>query len=913
VNAPRLLPRGSPDTPTRVGVLARMRVGTKLMLLVLLPVCSLLVFASIATVGDWRAARRLRDFRADARLSFGTAAALTAVQDERRATALERLGVRSDGRQIAALQRATDAALRRAVPPTPGRRSGVDAAARLRVARRHLDALRRQAAAGSVGVQQIIEDYGRIDRELYGIVRDLDDARPTQATNEATIAYAGLVQAIEGADLERVTQAAAFRNGTASVRVRGTLVEAGTLDDFRGYAGRPLVAGLDRVLAGPASATVNRVRELMVQDPESLSRRFSLGQWLGASGRRIDGLRRLERRSAAHLDSVATDDLGSAEAAVRWEVAASVAVLLLVTGLGLAVRRSITQPLEEVSDGARKLSEGQLASGVTYAGRDEIGEVAAAFRDLHVTTEHLADEIRAMNVAVEANRLDRRADTAAFEGRWAELLGGMNDTMAAFAELQGRREQAERQADRIFELSQDLLCIAGFDGYFKRVNPAFERLLGYPIETLLSRPTRDFVHPDDRSARDEGHGRLRTAEDVRRFELRQLCSDGSVRRVEWSARPVPEEELIYAVGRDVTDSRHAADEQAALRRVATLVAKGAMPEEIFGAVVTEVQALFDAASACIVRFEPDGSTIMVCSTPDGSAATPEGLAAAVAGTRTATRADGAVGAPIVVQDRLWGVVAVAEGADSPSPGAEERLARFTDLVATAIANAQSRAEVAASRARVVTAGDEERRRVVRDLHDGAQQGLVHTIFTLRLASKGLDDGDEEAPALIAEALEHAERAIDELRALSHGILPAALTSGGLGTGIEALVSRMPVPVRTDVPVGRFPAVVEATAYFVVAEALTNIVKHARAAHADVTVELEDGRVRIVVRDDGVGGARSDGRGLVGVRDRLEALHGWLRIDSPMGCGTLLAAEIPLSDSPVAQGAPAPGSASSQEA
>ena len=380
------------------------------------------------------------------------------------------------------------------------------------------------------------------------------------------------------------------------------------------------------------------------------------------------------------------------------------------------------------------LSAGQLASGVSYAGRDEIGDVAAAFRDLHVTAERLAEEIRAMNVAVEDNRLDHRADVAAFEGRWVELMGGINDTMAAFAELQGRREQAERQADRIFELSHDLLCIAGFDGYFKRVNPAFERLLGYPAETMLSRPTREFVHPDDRAARDERHAKLEAGEDVHRFELRQLCSDGSVRRVEWSARSVPEERLIYGVGRDVTESRRAADEQAALRRVATLVAKGVAPAEIFAAVAREVRALFEAASAGVVRFDPDGSLAVLGSVPDGSGAAHENVAVAVADTGSASRADGAVGAPIVVEDRLWGVVAVSEGAEPLPPGAEERLARFTDLVATAIANAESRAEVAASRARVVAAGDEERRRVVRDLHDGAQQGLVHTIITLELAS-----------------------------------------------------------------------------------------------------------------------------------------------------------------------------------
>jgi PAS domain S-box-containing protein len=888
-----------------------MRVGTKLMLLVLLPVCSLLVFASVSAVDHWRAADRLRDFRGATQLSFRSADLAKALANERAAVTLDQLGVASvDRRRVAAAQRATDAALRQGLP-RKGEDPAVNVAGRLQEMRRRLDAARRQAASESLG--QMFEDYGVIARAPFGIVRDLDSARPSRATGRAATAYVAVLQAIEGAEMERVTVAAALVHGAESVRIRGVIVEAGALDDFRQYAARDLVAQLNTLLVAPTSATVTGVRQVLVRDPASLRRRITLQRWLVASGTRMGALRRLERRTAGQLGAVASADLGAAQASARRTVAASIAVLLAVLGFGVLLWRSITRPLGEVSEGARRLSAGQLASGVSYVGRDEIGEVAASFRDLHVTTEHLADEIRALNVAIEDNRLDHRADTAAFDGTWAELMGGINDTMAAFADLQDRGERAERQADRVFELSQDLLCVAGFDGYFKRVNPAFERLLGYPTETLLSRPTRDFIHPDDRPARDEGHARLETAEDVSRFELRQLCSDGSVRRVEWSARPVPEEGLIYAVGRDVTDSRRAADEQAALRRVATLVAKGVMPEEIFGAVVTEVQALFDAASACIVRLEPDGSTIMVCSTPEGSGAAPEGLAAAVAGTGAATHADGALGAPIVVQDRLWGVVAVSEGTDAFSAGDEQRLARFTDLVATAIANAQSRAEVAASRARVVTASDTERRRVVRDLHDGAQQGLVHTIFTLKLASKGLDEGDEEAPALVAEALAHAERAIDELRALAHGILPAALTSGGLRAGIEALVSRMPLPVGTDVPGGRLPTVVEATAYLVVAEALTNIVKHARAAHADVKVQLEDGSLRIVVRDDGVGGARLDGHGLVGLRDRLEALHGWLRIDSPVGCGTLLTAEIPMSGHPVARGASAPEAATSQEA
>jgi signal transduction histidine kinase len=216
-------------------------------------------------------------------------------------------------------------------------------------------------------------------------------------------------------------------------------------------------------------------------------------------------------------------------------------------------------------------------------------------------------------------------------------------------------------------------------------------------------------------------------------------------------------------------------------------------------------------------------------------------------------------------------------------------------VATAIANAEAQTEVAASRARIVSATDDERRRVVRDLHDGAQQRLVHTVVTLKLAHRALQNEETDLPALLTEALDNAEQATAELRELAHGILPPVLTQGGLRAGVDALASRMPVPIEIDVTVGRLPAAVEATAYFVVAEALTNVAKHAHAGRAEVTVRIEHGTLAVHVRDDGVGGARPDGggTGLIGLADRLAAIDGELRVDSPADSGTLVAAAIPL--------------------
>ena len=208
--------------------------------------------------------------------------------------------------------------------------------------------------------------------------------------------------------------------------------------------------------------------------------------------------------------------------------------------------------------------------------------------------------------------------------------------------------------------------------------------------------------------------------------------------------------------------------------------------------------------------------------------------------------------------------------------------------------AAERGRESESRARVLRAADEERRRVVRDLHDGAQQRLVHTVITLKLAQRAQRAGDPSAAALVDEALGHAERATAELRDLSHGILPAALARGGLRAAVGLLATRSTLPVSVDVPPGRLPPTLEATAYFVVAEALTNVVKHADADRAEVRATVDRGELRIEVRDDGKGGALLNGSsGLLGLQDRVATLQGRLDVRSPAGGGTVICARLPI--------------------
>ena len=487
-----------------------------------------------------------------------------------------------------------------------------------------------------------------------------------------------------------------------------------------------------------------------------------------------------------------------------------------------------------------------------------------------------------------------------------------------------RRRRAEREVAEILEVSLDPMCIMGVDGYLKRVNLAFERTLGYDGHELLGRPVLDFVHPDDRDATALSLHRLQEGHGEQSLESRYVRADGAVRWLQWNTHPLPERGLVYAAAHDVTDIRTLAQEQAALRRVATLVAEGADDADVFNAVTVEVGRLLGADATRLLRHKPDGTVAVVAGdgAPDAEMGIrpPPGrfeddvwwsVAQRAGGGSTEHGADGsalpgeeepapeigaAVASPIVVSSRHWGVIVAAwkrrEGARGDT---ETRMAQFTELVATAVANAESRALLAASRQRIVATADETRRRLERDLHDGAQQRLVHTIVALKLAGRALDQGDEKADGLVHEALENAESANEELRELARGIMPAVLTRNGLSPALEAVAERSPIPVALDVrTAGRLPERAEVTTYFVISEALTNAAKHSHASSVQVTVESNDSEVRLSIEDNGIGGADpARGSGLVGLRDRVEAIGGTLTVRSPAGAGTHLTVELPL--------------------
>jgi signal transduction histidine kinase len=275
---------------------------------------------------------------------------------------------------------------------------------------------------------------------------------------------------------------------------------------------------------------------------------------------------------------------------------------------------------------------------------------------------------------------------------------------------------------------------------------------------------------------------------------------------------------------------------------------------------------------------------------DFSAATnPIGVAAREAGLKSA------VASPIVVEGHLWGVVTAASTEGRMPPDTDARLASFTDLVATAIGNAQGRSELAASRRRIVAASDETRRRIERDIHDGTQQRLVSLGLAIRAAEADLPSDSRELRDELGRIAIGLADAVEDLQELSRGIHPAILSRGGLGPALRELALRSPIPVHLDIPEDRrFPEPIEVAAYFVASEALANAAKHSQATGIEVTLIRQDARLELSARDDGVGGADpGHGSGLVGLRDRVEALGGSLLVSSRPGDGTHLTAKLPL--------------------
>jgi PAS domain S-box-containing protein len=367
-----------------------------------------------------------------------------------------------------------------------------------------------------------------------------------------------------------------------------------------------------------------------------------------------------------------------------------------------------------------------------------------------------------------------------------------------------------------------------------------------------------------------------------------------------------------------------ADEQAALRRVATLVAQERSPAEVFAAVAEEIGRVLQVEDTRMIRYEPDGTATITASWGKLDAELPVGTNMAVGGenistwvfrTGRAARKDyyddasgalgdrahelgvrSAVGTPIIVGGRLWGAMITASMTAEPLPvETEARMGQFTELVATAISNIEARSDLAASRARIVAATDEARRRFERDLHDGVQQRLVSLSLELRSADTLAPLEHEELRGQLARVGEGLSGVLDDLRELSRGIHPAILSEGGLGPALKALARRSVLPTKLEVSVERrLDEQVEVTAYYVVSEALANATKHARASVAEVHVEARNGVLDLTIHDDGVGGADpARGSGLVGLADRVEALGGAIGIESPDGAGTSVHVELPV--------------------
>jgi PAS domain S-box-containing protein len=498
------------------------------------------------------------------------------------------------------------------------------------------------------------------------------------------------------------------------------------------------------------------------------------------------------------------------------------------------------------------------------------------------------------------------------------------------------------------ETTESLVAVLDRDGTILFFNEACERATGYTRDEVLGTDARESVIPPEEAV---AFGEVLAY--IWRTGLPSpqvghwATKTGGRRLIAWSNKLMPvgdDEALSYLVstGLDLSDRAlrreeralegdpgaklaevgRLAQEQRALRRVATLVASEASPERVFAAVSEECARVLEVSTSAVFRYEGDDTATIVARV--GNDDVPEFRVGSrlradetitvgrVLHTGVPARIDdyareegetpklmlrsgyrSTVSAPIVVAGVLWGAVSVA--ADEPLPeDAESRLSAFAEVVSLGVASAQAREDLRRSRARVMKAGDEQRRKLERNLHDGAQQRLVSLALQLRVAKAQLASDPEAAAISLQNASRELDLALEELRELARGLHPGALTEQGLGTALEALSERLPVDVRITAPAERFPPELEATGYYIVSETLTNVVKHAQATSANVVIRCDGDVLRLEIADNGRGGADPfAGSGLLGLRDRAEAAGGTLVVISPPGKGTMVTATLPL--------------------
>ena len=652
--------------------------------------------------------------------------------------------------------------------------------------------------------------------------------------------------------------------------------------------------------ATPVVAAVRR------NDPwvRSVDRNLTAKRRVDALREGISSFRDAERARLSARDADVDQAARRASAAAAVGIAGSVVLILLFAEY---LTRVIVRPLRRAAGMADRLAGGDLSARMDESDVAEIGGLERSFNVMAGSLEKSQDELASLvaeqaalrRVATLVARGAAPAEVFAVTAREVRRLVGTNATALC------RYEPDATVTVLALETDAELGIQVG-----TRLTLEGESAMGSVLRTGRAARQETFQHTSGTLADIARRGGVDSSVgapivvDARLWGVVVVSSRDRTLPADTEQRLHDFGELVATMIANA-ESRAAlarvSDQQAALRRVATLVAQAAPPAEVFAAVADELGRLLGAETAVIARLDPGGRATTVASW--GAADMPVGsewkleppmIMTKVVETGRSVRVDGgttasSVAAPVVVAGRLWGATIVATGEAPLAADTEQRMAAFTELVATAIANADGRAQLVASRARLLTAGDEARRRVVRDLHDGAQQRLVTTIMALKLAQSD----EESADDLVAQALAQAEQANAELRELAHGILPPVLTRGGLRAGVDALVSRVHVPVDVAVAGDRLPAEIEASAYFVVAEALTNVVKHSHARSAEVKAWVEDSTLHLDVRDDGIGGARTDGTGLLGLNDRLTALGGRLRVESPPGRGTRVAATLPL--------------------